>query len=114
MLGHYLSPWTLAFAGFRVALACLALALGAILWRRPRAAVAFGALLAVNLVCWAAYSLPLERPYGLDEGSDRAFNVGMAACVAAGRSAFEHTQARFTSPEPLWNALVGTLSLGHP
>src|SRR5689334_24336315 len=63
---------------------------------------------------WLVYRAPLQRPYGLGEGSDRTFNVGMAASVAAGHSPFEHTQVRHGSPEPLWNALVGGFARGHP
>jgi hypothetical protein len=57
---------------------------------------------------------PLGRLYALSEGIDRAFNVGMAACTAAGGSPFEHTTAGLGSPEPLWNALIAALAGFRP
>ena len=114
MLGRYLSPLALGFGMFRLALALLALGVGARLWRRPSPAGALGLVLAVNLLGWAATEAPLRRPYALGEGSDRTFNIGMAARVALGGSPFEHTQVRFPSPEPFWNAVAGLLALSRP
>jgi hypothetical protein len=57
---------------------------------------------------------PLGRLYALSDGIDRAFNVGMAACTAAGNSPFEHTTAGLGSPEPLWNALIAALAGFRP
>ena len=90
------------------------LGVGVVLWRRPRPALAASVLIGLNLLCWIAYRAPLRRPYALNEGTDRAFNVGMAACVAAGASPFEHTQVRFGAPEPFWNAVIGALALHRP
>jgi hypothetical protein len=64
----------------------------------------------MHLAAWLAYRAPLQRPYGLGEGSDRTFNVGMAAAVATGHSPFEHTQVGHGSPEPLWNALLASMA----
>src|SRR5688572_26984578 len=71
-------------------------------------------VVAVHLAAWAAYRAPLGRPYGLGEGSDRAFNLGMAAAVSLGHSPLEHTQVGHGSPEPFWNAVLGLASWGHP
>ena len=112
--GHYLSSEALALSTFRLALALAALIAFALLarWSRPR--LALGVVLVMHVAAWLVYRAPLQRPYGLGEGSDRTFNVGMAASVAAGHSSFEHTQVRHGSPEPLWNALVGGFARGHP
>ena len=110
MPGHYLSSEALALSTFRLALAVAALLAFALLARWPRPRLALGVVLAMHVAAWLVYRAPLQRPYGLGEGSDRTFNVGMAASVAAGHSPFEHTQVRHGSPEPLWNALVGRLA----
>ena len=114
MPGHYLSPEALALSTFRLVLALAALIAFALLARWPRPRLALGVVLAMHVAAWLVYRAPLQRPYGLGEGSDRTFNVGMAASVAIGHSPFEHTQVRHGSPEPLWNALVGGMAHGHP
>ena len=114
MPGHYLSADALALSTFRLALALAALLVFAVLARWPRPRLALGVVFAMHIAAWLVYRAPLQRPYGLGEGSDRTFNVGMAAAVATGNSPFEHTQVRHGSPEPLWNALVGTLARHHP
>ena len=114
MPGHYLSPEALALSTFRLALALAVLLAFALLARWPRPRLAVGVVLAMHVAAWLVYRAPLQRPYGLGEGSDRTFNVGMAAAVATGHSPFEHTQVRHGSPEPFWNALVGTLAHRHP
>jgi hypothetical protein len=111
MLAHYLSPLALGFAAFRLGIVALALLGTLLLWRRPRPVLGLALVLAVHAACAVAYLLPLERPYALDPGTDRSFSLGMIACVAEGGSAFEHTQAGFSSPEPLWNRLVAALAL---
>ncbi|HEV8255108.1 MAG TPA: hypothetical protein VGQ78_10145 [Vicinamibacteria bacterium] len=68
----------------------------------------------LNLAAWAAYVRPLGRLYALSDGIDRSFNVGMAACTAAGNSPFEHTTYGLGSPEPLWNALIAGLAGFRP
>jgi hypothetical protein len=110
--GHYLSTEALALGAFRLALALATLLAFALLARWPRPRLALGVVLAMHVAAWLVYRAPLQRPYGLGEGSDRTFNVGMAATVATGHSPFEHTQVRHGSPEPLWNALIGALA-GH-
>jgi hypothetical protein len=112
--GHYLSPEALALGTFRLALALAALIAFALLARWPRPRLALGVVLGMHVAAWLVYRAPLQRPYGLGEGSDRTFNVGMAASVAAGHSPFEHTQVGHGSPEPLWNVLVGTVARRHP
>jgi hypothetical protein len=114
MLLTYTSPLALGFAVFRLALFLVTLLAGLWLWRRPRAGTGLFLLLVIHLACWAAYTWPLQRPYALDEGSDRSFNTGMAACVAAGRSPLQHTQIRFQSPEPFWNLAAAALALFRP
>ena len=112
--GHYLSSEALALSTFRLAVAVSALLAFALLARWPRPRLALAVVLAMHVAAWLVYRAPLQRPYGLGEGSDRTFNVGMAASVALGHSPFEHTQVRHGSPEPLWNALVGGMARGHP
>jgi len=112
--GHYLSSEALALSTFRLAVAVAALLAFALLARWPRPRLALAVVLAMHVAAWLVYRAPLQRPYGLGEGSDRTFNVGMAASVALGHSPFEHTQVRHGSPEPLWNALVGGMAHGHP
>jgi hypothetical protein len=112
--GHYLSTEALALGTFRLALALAALLAFALLARWPRPRLALAVVLAMHVAAWLVYRAPLQRPYGLGEGSDRTFNVGMAAAVATGHSPFEHTQVRHGSPEPLWNALVGTMAGRRP
>jgi hypothetical protein len=86
----------------------------ALLWRRPRPLPALLLVVGLHLAAWAAYVAPLRRLYALDEHLDRAFQVGMAACTAAGASPFEHTQVRFGALEPFWNLLPAALALFHP
>jgi hypothetical protein len=112
--GHYLSTEALALGTFRLALALAALLAFALLARWPRPRLALAVVLAMQVAAWVVYRAPLQRPYGLGEGSDRTFNVGMAAAVATGHSPFEHTQVRHGSPEPLWNALVGAMAGRRP
>ncbi|HEU0090987.1 MAG TPA: hypothetical protein VFS78_02680, partial [Vicinamibacteria bacterium] len=114
MPGHYLSTEALALGTFRLTLALAALLAFALLARWPRPRLALAVVLAMHVAAWLVYRAPLQRPYGLGEGSDRTFNVGMAAAVATGHSPFEHTQVRHGSPEPLWNALVGTMAGRRP
>ena len=110
MLGRYLSSEALLFSGFRLALAAALLLALAALWRSPRARAALAVVLALHVAAWLAYRLPLQRPYGVGLGSDRTFNLGMAASVAAGHSPWEHTQVGHGSPEPFWNLAVALLA----
>src|SRR5262249_30370334 len=116
VLGHYLSAEALSLSAFRLGLALVALLALALLARapRPRPALALATVVAMHVAAWVAYRVPLQRPYGLGEGSDRTFNVGMAAAVTTGHSPFEHTQVRHGSPEPLWNAVLALLAGGRP
>ncbi|HEV7501424.1 MAG TPA: hypothetical protein VGQ33_15525 [Vicinamibacteria bacterium] len=114
MLAHYLSAEALSTSGFRLGLALAAVLLLALIARRPRPRLALAVVIAMHLAAWLAYRAPLQRPYGLGEGSDRSFNVGMAAAVATGHSPFEHTQVRHGSPEPLWNEGVALLAGFEP
>jgi hypothetical protein len=104
----------LAFSLSRVCLVLGALAGLAALWRRPRPNVAAGLLVLVHLAAWASYVAPLGRLYALGEHLDRSFNVGMAACAAAGNSPFQHVQVGHSSAEPFWNALVAAMALFRP
>ncbi len=110
----YTSSLTLGFAAFRLIAVASGLALLVWLWRRPRPRAALGLVLGLNLAGWAAYLSPLERLYGLDQNTDRAFNLGMARCVASGVSPLEHTQVGFASPEPFWNLAIAALALFQP
>lgn len=114
MLSQYLSFEALSLSAFRLGLACAVLLAFALLARRPRPRVALAVVLAMHVAAWLAYRMTLQRPYGLGEGSDRTFNLGMAAAVATGHSPFEHTQVRHGSPEPFWNLLVAVLAGMEP
>jgi hypothetical protein len=102
------------FAGVRLLLCGLLLLGSFALWRRPRALFACLLLGAVNLLAYAAYMAPLQRPYALDTFSDRTFNAGMAASAAAGNSPLEHTQVGMASLEPFWNVTIAALSGFRP
>jgi hypothetical protein len=109
-----LMAFGLPHATFRLSYVLAGLLGIAWLWKRPRPAAALALVLGLNLAAWAAYVLPLRRTYALDEHLDRAFQVGMAACTAAGVSPFEHTQVRFGALEPLWNIIPAALALFRP
>lgn len=113
-MSPYTSPLVLGFVAFRLIAVALGLASLLWLWRRPQPRVALGLVLALNLAGWAAYERPLQRLYGLMENSDRAFNLGMARCVASGVSPLQHTQVGFASPEPFWNLAIAALALFQP
>jgi hypothetical protein len=113
-MSPYTSPLVLGFVAFRLIAVAVGLASLLWLWRWPRPRAALGLVLALNLAGWAVYVSPLERLYGLDQNTDRAFNLGMARCVAGGVSPFEHTQVGFASPEPFWNLAVAALALLRP
>jgi hypothetical protein len=104
----------LGFALFRFAYVVVGLLALAASWRRPRPGALLVAFAGLNVAAWAVYVAPLGRLYGLEEHLDRAFNVGMAACTAAGGSPFEHTQVGFANLEPLWTFAVAALSLFRP
>jgi hypothetical protein len=95
-----------AYATFRLLAILGAVAGLAITWRRARPALTLGLVVALNLSALLAYTWPLKRLYALDEHRDRAFNVGMAACSAAGNSPFEHVQVGVGSLEPFWNGVL--------
>jgi hypothetical protein len=109
-----LVPLGLPYALFRIGYVATGLIGIALLWRRLRPRGALLLTLGLHVLAWAAYVTPLERVYALDELLDRAFQVGMAACTAAGRSPFEHTQVRFDALEPVWNLIPAALALFHP
>ncbi len=113
-MSPYTSPLVLAFVAFRLTVVALGLAALLWLWWRPKPRLALGLVLALNLAGWAAYVWPLERLYGLEQNTDRAFNLGMARCVASGVSPLQHTQVGFASPEPFWNLVVAALALFQP
>jgi hypothetical protein len=110
-MSSYTSPTVLAFVIFRFAV--LAVGLGVLfwLWRHPRPRWALALILGINLAGWVAYVSPLQRLYGLEQNTDRAFNLGMARCVANGVSPWQHTQVGFASPEPFWNLTLAALAL---
>lgn len=105
-----LSSEALGFAAFRILYFVIGLVGLSLLWRRPRPQAALALILGLNLGAWAAYVLPLGRLHALDEQRDRAFNVGMAACVAAGSSAWDHTQVGYAGLEPFWSLLTAALA----
>jgi len=110
VFGTFLSPLALGFAGLRLLLGLATFAGAFWLWRAPRPRAALALVLGVNLAAALASFAPLQRPYALGEGSDRSFNLGMAAAVTNGVSPFEHTQVGFGSPEPFWNLAVAALA----
>lgn len=110
MLSNYLSPIVLSYAGFRLVLFALTLLGLGLAWRRPRPRRLLLLLVGAHLATGLASLAPLQRSYGLDEATDRSFNLGMAAGAALGGSIFEHTQVGFGSPEPIWNLIVATLA----
>ena len=114
MLGQYLSPEALAFSAFRLGLAVAVLVALALMRRRPRPVAVLAVVVVMHVAAWLFYRAPLQRPYGVGEGSDRTFNLGMAASTAMGHSALEHTQIGHGAPEPFWNALLGLIARGHP
>jgi len=105
-----ISPVAMAFSGLRLAYVLLGLAGVALLWKRPRPQLAAALLLCLNVAAWAAYVAPLGKLYALGERNDRAFNAGMAACVAAGNSPWDHTQVGHAGLEPFWDVLVAALA----
>jgi hypothetical protein len=105
-----LSSQALGYAAFRMLYWILGLAFCLLLWRRPSPGLAVALVLALNLGAWLAYVGPLGRVYGLDVQRDAVFNVGMAACVAAGNSAWDHTQTGLASLEPFWSFVTAALS----
>ena len=106
----YTSQAALFFAAFRL----LVVVLGALaLWRSRRSLSPGRLVLGVallNALCCILYLAPLQRPYSLAGGLDRAFAVGMAANVAEGNSAWDHVQVGQAAPEPLWNWTFAALS----
>ena len=109
-----LPPLTVAFSLFRLGVVATGLAGTLLLWRRPRPVAALLLVLGLHVAAWAAYVAPLGRLYALEEHLDQAFNVGIAACAAAGNTPFDHTQVRFASLDPLWAGFVAALSLFRP
>jgi hypothetical protein len=109
-----LSPIAVFYSLFRLAYVALGW-LGLFrLWRRPRAGRAVALVVALNVLAWAAYVLPLERVYGMQERLDRAFVVGMTAATTLGHSPFDHTQVGYPNLEPLWSALPALMALARP
>lgn len=102
---------TAGYSLFRVAIVAGSLVACWWLFKKPSATRALGLVLALNLLAWAAYVAPLERPYGVHTNRDRAFNYGNAAIVANGWSPMEQVQIGFTNLEPLWS-LVGAALAG--
>jgi hypothetical protein len=110
LANQYTSALALLFAAFRLAVvAILAMAL----WRGRKtltpARALFG-LVVVNALACFLYLAPLQRPYSLGAGLDRAFAMGMAANVSVGNSAWDHVQVGQAAPEPLWNWTFAALS----
>lgn len=110
LANQYISQAALLFAAFRL----LLVAVGAlVLWRYRKTLTPthlMGGLIAVNTLCCFLYLLPLQRPYSLAAGLDRAFAMGMAANVSAGNSAWDHVQVGQAAPEPLWNWTFAALA----
>ena len=102
---------SVGYSVFRVLLVAASLVFCRRLFNRPRATEALLLVLGINLIAWAAYVVPLARPYGVHTNRDRAFNYGNAAIVANGWSPMEQVQVGFTNLEPLWS-LVGAALAG--
>lgn len=81
-------------------------------WPRPWLLVA-GAV-AFCLFAYATMLWPLERPYAMQPGLDRMFNLAMGATAATGHSIFESYQVGFGDHEPLWRLILRILSFGDP
>lgn len=98
------------FAAFRLAVVVI---LAAVLWRRRKTLTPIQTLLGlmvVNALACFLYLAPLQRPYSLGAGLDRAFATGMAANVSVGNSPWDHVQVGQAAPEPLWNWTFAALS----
>ena len=109
-----LAGWERFYLTFRAVNLLVGLLAAAALWWRARAGAAFALVLALNVAAWAAYALPIGRPYSLEELLDVGFAVGIAACIATGNSVWDHTQVGFASLEPLWGWSVAALALFRP
>lgn len=110
LANQYISTLALLFAAFRLLVVVIA---ALALWRGRKtlspAHVLVG-LVVVNVLACALYLAPLQRPYSLAAGLDRAFAMGMAANVSVGNSAWDHVQVDQAAPEPLWNWTFAALS----
>lgn len=83
-------------------------------YRRPRPwTLVAGSVLSCFYV-YAAIEVPLRRPYALTPGTDRMFNVAMAATAATGHSPLESYQVGQGDHEPLWRWLMARASAGSP
>lgn len=109
-----LSPLAMAYAAFRLLAVAGGLLAAWRLYRRPDPRGTVLLAVALSLVTWAATVAPLGRLYGLEEHLDVAFNVGTAACVAAGNSPWHHMQAGFGNLEPFFSVLLAALALFRP
>jgi hypothetical protein len=107
---QFTSEAALLFAAFRIVVVAVGIVA---LWRFRKtlspARVVVG-LIVLNVLCLVLYLAPLQRPYSLAPGLDRAFAVGMAANVTMGNSAWDHVQVGQAAPEPLWNWTFAALS----
>ncbi len=109
-----LAGWERFYLWFRLGYVATALIVVAALWRRARPEAALALVIALSVAAWAAYALPIGRTYALDEHLDVGFAVGIAACIAAGNSVWDHTQVGFANLEPLWGGAVAALALFRP
>lgn len=88
----------------------VSLAIGTLLFLRPRPKVALLALIVMHGGAYLGYYGNLPRTYAVGVSLDRALGVGMAMRTAAGGSPFDHVQVQFGNLEPLWTFSVATLS----
>jgi hypothetical protein len=85
-----------------------------LLHRTFRPAVLVSGAVAFSVFAYVAMMIPLQRPYALRPGADRAVNLAMAATAATGHSAFESYQVASADIEPFWRFLMKLASLGNP
>lgn len=81
-------------------------------WPRPPVLV-IGAL-AFTLYTYVVALHPTERPWGMEPGRDRLYNLAMSTTAATGHSPFESYQVGVGDHEPFWRLVMRGLSLGDP
>ena len=86
----------------------------ALLHKTARPGVLVAGAIGFSVLIYVASILPLERPYALRPGADRAVNLAMSATAATGHSPFESYQVASADTEPLWRLLMRGASLGRP
>jgi hypothetical protein len=81
-------------------------------WSRRR--IALLGPLALGLVTWFATTFPLQRAYGLGQGTDRMRNLWWCATAAAGLPPWESGVVDRRALEPAWSLFVSLVALREP